>query len=71
MGQLIVHARYKGTLDEALCGKEGLSLDDWSETAEEITCPDCHASIPRITPEAFIASLGPALRQLEQEYFRK
>jgi hypothetical protein len=61
-----IHARYAGT-HENLCGKMGLSLERWSETAEEITCPDCQSKIPTFTSEELNAGIAPALRQLARE----
>jgi hypothetical protein len=60
-----VHARDKDT-NEILCGKPGLSLDRWSGTAEEITCPDCNAKIPRFTAEEMDAGIDAALLALMQ-----
>jgi hypothetical protein len=71
MEQQVIHARYKGTTNETLCGKTGLSLDAWSETGEEITCQACQAEIPRFTLEELNAAVDPALQQLEREFLIK
>lgn len=64
-----IHARYKGT-NEKLCGKMGPSIERWSETAEEITCPDCKAKIHQYTLGELDAAIDPALRQLAREAVR-
>jgi hypothetical protein len=61
--QTVIHARYEGT---NLCGQPGPSLERWSETAVEITCPDCNAKIPRFTAGGLNAAIDPALRQLRR-----
>jgi hypothetical protein len=66
--QQVTHARYKVTTNETLCGKRGLSLDGWNETAEEITCHDCKSKIPRFTLEDLNAAFDPALEQLERSF---
>lgn len=66
--QVTIHARYKDTSNETLCGKMAPSLDVWSETADEITCPDCKAKIPSFTVEELNAAFDPALQQLERQF---
>jgi hypothetical protein len=75
MEQQVTHARHRDTTNlpgvpfkpgETLCGKKtGRSLDGWSRTAEEITCPDCNAKIPRYTLDELNAAVGPVLQQLQ------
>jgi hypothetical protein len=64
----LIHARYKGSTNETLCGKLGPSLEYWSDTAEEVTCPDCQAKTPTFTREELNAAIDPALRQLAREW---
>ena len=71
MEQQVNHARYRGTTNETLCGKIGPSLEGWSETAEEITCPDCSAKIHRFTREELNVAFDSALQQLEREFLKK
>jgi hypothetical protein len=61
----VIHARYEGT-NENLRGKSGPSLERWTETAEEITCPDCNEKIHRFTAEELNAGIDAALRQLKR-----
>jgi len=60
-----IHARYERT-NENLCGKAGPSLERWTETAEEITRPDCNAKIHRFTADELNAGIDAALRQLKR-----
>jgi hypothetical protein len=66
-----VHARNRDT-KELLCGRKlvpetDLSLEQWDSVAKEITCPECHANIPRFTAEEYEAALPDVLDELIKE----
>lgn len=81
MEQQVTHARHEDTTNlprlpfkpgETLCGEKiGRSLNGWSRTAEEITCPDCKAKIPRYTREDLSAAIDPVLHALQQELLKR
>jgi len=58
--QAVIHARHEGA---NLCGQPGPSLEGWSGTVVEITCPDCNARILTFTADGLNAGIDPALRQ--------
>lgn len=67
-----VHARNRDT-KELLCGRKTVpatdsSLEQWDSAAKEITCPECHANIPRFTAQELDAGLEAALDELIKEH---
>jgi hypothetical protein len=66
-----VHARNRDT-KELLCGREivpetDLSLEQWDSRRQGITCPECHANIPRFTGEEYDEALPEVLGELIEE----
>jgi hypothetical protein len=56
--------------DETYCGRPGLAVDHWTETADEITCRECKERIPKFTADELNAAIDPALEQLAREWTR-